>query len=305
MPLCLATCQFDTCGDPASNARAMADQIARAAAQGARLVHFPEACLSGYVDHDLPGYDGYDWIALRRAADRVASAVARAGVWVVFGSAHPLGNGVKPHNSLYVVDAAGRLVDRYDKRFCAGDAAGTTGDLAHYTPGDRACVFDLEGLRIGLLICHEYRYPELYRQLGGLGVQLVLHSFHAGNLGPERFAAMEQAVGAANHTLNPATTIAGITQIACTHAAAASNHVWISCANSSARRSCWGAFVVRPDGIAVGRLEAERAGVLLTTIDAAQPFYDSTRDWRGRAAAGMLYSGTPVSDPRSAHRTAF
>ena len=60
---------------------------------------------------------------------------------VVLGSAHRLTEPNKPHNSLYIIDEEGRLIDRYDKRFCSGDASGMTGDLAHYSPGDHFSVF--------------------------------------------------------------------------------------------------------------------------------------------------------------------
>ena len=86
-------------------------------------------------------------------------------------------------------------------------------------------------------------------------------------------------------------------------AAAASNHVWISCPNSSAPQSLWPAFAVRADGVTVGRLRRNVTGILVTTVDTGLDLYDSTAAWRGRAMAGVLHSGTLVSDPRSADRT--
>jgi hypothetical protein len=88
-------------------------------------------------------------------------------------------------------------------------------------------------------------------------------------------------------------------------AQAAVNHMWISCPNSSAPQSCWPAFAVRADGVTVGRLRRNRPGVLVTAMDTDQELYDSTAAWRDRAMAGVLHSGTPVSDQRSADRTAL
>jgi len=305
MTLTIATSQFDTSADPATNAQAMMQQVSEAKAAGADIIHFPEACLSGYAGHDLVSYEGYDWVALRRATNDLVDHIRQTRIWVAFGSAHLLSPGHKPHNSVYVINDHGELVDRYDKRFCAGAADGRTGDLAHYTPGNHGCLFSLKGRRIGILICHEYRYPELYREYKRQGADLLLHSFHAGNLSSERFAAMEAVVGAGHHALNPATTIAGITQLAAVPAAAADNYLWISCANSSAPRSCWGAFMARPDGVVTGRLPVEQAGLLITTIDPATAYYDSTRDWRERAMNGQLHSGRLLDDPRSKNRTSF
>lgn len=304
MSIRIATSQFPTSGDPAANAAHMTAQIWEAARGGAHLVHFAESALSGYAGHDLESHEGYDWEQLSRATERVVASAREHGVWTVFGSAHPLTEGRKPHNCVYIVDDRGRLIDRYDKRFCAG-ASESEGELAHYTPGDHSCVWEIGGVRFGALICHEYRYPELYRDYARQGVQVMLHSFHSGNIREENFRQMEEGVGRENHALNPATTIAGITQLAAMHSRAAENYVWISCANSSAPRSCWPAFMVRPDGVAVGRLELERAGLLFTDIVPDQQFYDSTRAWRERAMNGRFHSGSLVNDPRSRERTSF
>jgi predicted amidohydrolase len=283
----------------------MLAQIRDASRLGADIVHFPEACLSGYAGQDLERYTDFDWDGLRENAKIIAQSALAENIWVVFGSAHPLTPGHKPHNSLYVVNAAGQLVDRYDKRFCAGDERQPSGDLAHYSPGEHFCSFELKGVKFGTLICHEYRYPELYREHARSGTQVLLHSFHAGNIAAERFAEMEMAVGDSLHDLNPATTIAGITQLTAAHAAASSNNLWISCANSSSPKSCWATFVVRPDGVCVGRLSNEVDDLLLTDIDTTLLYYDSTRLWRDRAISGQFHSGTLVDDPRSRDRQNF
>jgi len=123
-------------------------------------------------------------------------------IWVLLGSSHRLTAPHKPHNSLYIIDDRGRIVDRYDKMFCAGDRSEETGDLAHYSPGIHFSVFTIKGIRCGALICHDYRYPELYHEYRRRGVQLMFHSYHAGNIPPERFQAMQDDVGDGNQRLN-------------------------------------------------------------------------------------------------------
>ena len=277
----------------------------QASRRGARVAHFPEGALSGYAGADLDSFDGYDWPALRAATGRVAELAAELGMWVVVGSAHQLSDGHKPHNSLYVIDDRGRLVDRYDKRFLGGGADERSGDLAHYSPGDHFSTWEIDGVRCGALICYDYRFPELYREYKRLGVQLVFHSFHAANASPARIAEVGAAIGPELAALNqaPTHTYPGITMPAAMVTAAACNHVWISCPNSSAPQSCWPSFFVRADGITTGRLRRNVAGVLVSHVDTAQELYDSTGPWRGRAMAGVLHSGTLVVDPRSEART--
>jgi predicted amidohydrolase len=303
--LAVATCQFSVSADIAGNAAQIKGQMTRASRGAARVAHFPEGALSGYAGTDFSTFDGFDWDALRQATDDIAGHARSLGIWLVLGSAHRLTGGNKPHNSLYVIDDSGQIVDRYDKRFCSGDADGQTGDLAHYSPGSHFSVWTIDGVRCGALICYDYRFPELYREYARLGVQAVFHSFHAANASRERIAAIGEVIGTRFRSLNRAATYTfpGVTMPAAMTAAAASNHVWISCPNSSAPESCWPAFFVRADGITTGRLRRNVAGVLLSTVDTTEELYDSTAAWRQAAIAGTLHSGALVSDPRSEDRT--
>jgi len=305
MTLDVATCQFPVGSDVRENARWIRRQMRQAQERGAQVVHFSEGALSGYAGADFVSHDSFDWDARVECAREIAALAGALRIWVVLGSSHRLSGGHKPHNSMYVIDDRGRLVERYDKRFCAGDRAGRTLDLAHYSPGDHPCVFSIRGIRCGVLVCHEYRYPELYREYKRRRVQLVFHAYHAGNASPEGLRFMRDQVGAENHRLNPGTTLPAITMPASMQAAAASNHLWISCSNTSARESCWPSFFVRPDGVVTGRLTRNRSGILLSRVDPKRAFYDSTVAWRDRAMRGVLHSGRIVRDPRSAKRSEF
>lgn len=312
--LTVATCQFPVDADIERNCRYVLRQMRSAKARGADIAHFPEAALSGYAGSDFDDYREFDWQLLENATRRVLRLAAGLRLWVALGSTHPLtwgspqalqgrGGGHKPHNSLYVIDDTGSIADRYDKRFCSGDPEERTGDLAHYTPGDHPVLFTVRGVRCAALICYDFRFPELYREYKRQGAQLVLHSFHAAHMTPGRLAAIRGAVGEDGLRHNAADTYPGITMPASQTAHAAANHVWISCPNSSARESCWGSFFVRADGVTTGRLPRNRTGVLVSEVDTDAPLYDSTGHWRGRAMSGVLNSGTPVRDPRSADRT--
>jgi hypothetical protein len=131
----------------------------------------------------------------------------------------------------------------------------------------------------------------------------MFHSYHAGHISPERFQAMLDEVGAEHQKLNPGSTLPGITMPAAMRAAAASNYMWISCPNSSARESCWPSFFVRPDGVITGRLQPHTTGILLSTVDTDERFYDATFAWRVRAMNGIFHSGTLVQDERTDKRT--
>jgi deaminated glutathione amidase len=294
----VATCQFAVSGCVEDNLARLKVQMRRARDGGARVAHFPEGALSGYAGVDLESSLAFDWGRLQVALEELAELAGTLRLWVVVGSAHRLSGPHKPHNSLYIIDERGRLVERYDKRFLGGS------DMAHYSAGNHFSTWDVDGVLCGALICYDYRFPELYREYKRLGVDLMFHSFHAANAAPDRISAIGAAIGRDLASLNaaPTHTYPGITMPAAMTTAAACNHMWISCPNSSARESCWPSFFVRADGITTGRLRRNVPGVLVSSVDTGEELYDSTRLWRERAMAGVLHSGTVVVDPRSEDR---
>lgn len=145
MKINVATCQFPTDANIRSNFQYVSQQMAAAKEQGAQVAHFPEACLSGYAGADFSSYQGFDWALLEECTREILDFARTLHLWVILGSTHRLSGQNKPHNSLYVINGEGKLIDRYDKMFCAGDESGQTGDLAHYSPGNYFCVFEIEG----------------------------------------------------------------------------------------------------------------------------------------------------------------
>ncbi len=302
MKLAIATCQFPTSDDIDSNFRYVSRLMRNACEQGAEVAHFPEACLSGYVGSDIESCKNINWTNLEKLTNELIALASKLDLWLILGSTHRLSAPHKPHNSLYIINSDGKLIDRYDKRFCGGNKSETSSDLAHYTPGNHLSLFKIKEIQCGTLICHDYRYPELYREYKRNGVQLIFHSFHAANIKSEILETMESEVGIENHIYNSGKTYPSITMPASMVASAAASHMWISCPNSSAKESCWGSFFVRADGVITGKLERHSAGILLSQVDTESEIYDSTNDWRDRALSGKLHSGTLVQDQRSNNR---
>jgi predicted amidohydrolase len=298
----VATSYFPVSGDIRSNAGWVLRHMRIAKERGAHVIHFPEACLSGYAGVDLRSHQGLNWRLLEHYTHQLIDAAGTIGIWVILGSVHRLSGANEPHNSAYIISDRGQIVDRYDKRFCAGPASGRSGDLAHYTPGEHFSVFTIKGIRCGAAICHDCRYPEVYRQYARMRVRLMFQSFHAGNMSSSRWTGMRE-VTSGFEKLNAASTLPGIVFPATVQSMAANNFMWVSCSNSSAKESCFGAFFARPDGVITGRLRRNVAGVLISTVDTREDLYDSTRAWRDRAIDGTYHSGQLPGDKRSRIRT--
>ena len=305
MKLKIGTCQLAPSDNPTRNAERVVNLIDDAAEAGARVAHFPEACLSGYVPSDRASNEDIDWGTLRTAIERIAAHAASRNVWVILGSAHRLTEPNKPHNSLYIISDAGKIVDRYDKRFLSGAPSEDSEELAAYTPGNHPTVFRIDGVRCGALVCYEYRFPELYREYKEHGVDLVFHSYNAAHMSEAAIDDSSSRIGPEFIPLNQGSTYPANVMPASMIAAAAANHVWISCANSCTPISCWESFVVRADGIVVGRSPRHTPHCLVTTIDVSADLYDGAHVWRDRAMQGVLHSGTLVDDPRSDDRRAL
>jgi predicted amidohydrolase len=303
MKLVVATSYFPVSADIQSNLRYTLKHMRSAQKKGADVIHFPEACLSGYAEVDFKSYENFNWQLLKESTRVVMERARSLGIWVILGSTHELSKNNKPHNSLYIISDKGEIVDRYDKLFCGGPASENSGDLAHYSSGNHFCVFAIKGIQCGALICHDCRYPELYRQYKQKGAQLIFQSFHAGNVPQKKWKKIGEDVGEKHHRLNHASTYPGIIFPATIQSMAANNYLWIGCSNSSAPQSCFPAFFVRADGIITGRLRRNIPGVLISTIDTRESLYDSTVAWRDRAINGVYHSGTLVKDSRSRDRT--
>jgi predicted amidohydrolase len=270
----IATCQFAVGRGIRRNARQIWEFLRRAKKAKTDIVHFPECALSGYVGTDFPSFAGFDWDLLREETEKIAVLAGKLGLWVALGSTHKLTEPNKPHNSLYLISPKGKIVDRYDKRFC------TPGDLRRLTPGNRFVYFTVNGVKCSLLICFDLRFPEIYRQLYKQKVNCVFQSFYNA-----------RQKGPSIHTHIMRQTM---------QSRAAENHFWVSMANSSAYYCPYPSCFIQPDGRIARQLKANRPGMMINTVDLSRKFYDPMADFRDMVIAGAR-SNQPkrIKDPRS------
>jgi predicted amidohydrolase len=151
--------------------------IEAAAAQGARLVVLPENfSFMGLKDADKRT------VAEAEGAGPVqeflAASAARLKLWIVGGTV-PLRAGAdgRVAAASLVYDADGRRVARYDKiHLFDVDLPGRAEsyrESAHVAAGSGAVVVDTPVGRLGLSVCYDVRFPELYRSLSAAGAQLL------------------------------------------------------------------------------------------------------------------------------------
>ena len=172
----IALFQSRTGIDPAANAEALGARIAEAAAGGAAMLFTPE--MSGLLDQDRKRAIANLY---HEREDPVLAAVreaaAKAGLWVHLGSLALLAeDGDRLVNRGFVIDAAGEVRARYDKIHLF-DVDLPTGESwresASYRGGDRAVVVETPLGLVGLSICYDLRFAELYARLSNSGAILL------------------------------------------------------------------------------------------------------------------------------------
>ncbi len=155
--------------------------IAEAARQGARLISLPEYfCLMGKRDADK--------VAIRETdgqgpvQDFLSATAARHGVWLIGGTT-PLEASDAAHvrNACLVYDDKGRRVARYDKIHLFGFQNGTEryDESTTIEPGTTPVSLDSPFGKLGLSICYDLRFPELYRAYAPVDIIFVPSAFTA------------------------------------------------------------------------------------------------------------------------------
>ena len=153
--------------------------IAKAAGAGATLVSLPEYfCFMGHADHDK-------WKIKEEAGagpiQEFLSEQARKHKICIAGGTLPLSipGDNRVFNTTIVFDAAGKPCARYDKIHLFKFARGTESydESIAIGPGNLPVHFNMNGADIGLSVCYDLRFPELYRAMGTPALVLVPAAF--------------------------------------------------------------------------------------------------------------------------------
>ena len=164
--------------DPAANAAAIVEMIARAKGEGADMLFTPE--MAGYLDRDRARAAA----TLRCQADdgvlaAVRAAAGREGLWVHIGSL-PLKDeraDGRWANRSFLIDDTGAIRATYDKihLFDVDLATGESWrESSAYGPGEQVVAADTPWGRMGFSICYDMRFPDLYRALTNAGATILL-----------------------------------------------------------------------------------------------------------------------------------
>ena len=164
----LGAYQFPGGGNLERNFAHVLGGIKRAAEENDRFLAFHECALTGYPPLETT-VDSIDFEAASRCLEEVRALSVRHGMYIALGTAERRGKNI--YNTVRVFAPDAEPYVPYDKRALWG------WDRENFYPGGGGGLFEADGVRIGVRICFEVRFPEYFRELYQAGAGLCVVSF--------------------------------------------------------------------------------------------------------------------------------
>jgi nitrilase len=179
----VAALQMVSSDDVETNLASAERLIAQAANEGAQLLVLPEAFA-------LFGVKRQQELGAGEAGDKplvrsfLAEQAARHKVWIVGGTIPLLekenkssANSARPHAACFLFDSDGNEAARYDKIHLfdvdVGDRQGSYRESDTYRPGNAVAVADTPFGRVGLAVCYDLRFAELFQLMRERGAEII------------------------------------------------------------------------------------------------------------------------------------
>ncbi len=153
-------------GQPEENLSRVCAQVEKAMAQAPDVIVLPETWNTGFFPRDnLVSLCQHQEQCVKQALGALAK---KHHVNIVAGSISNQRGG-KLYNTAFVFDRNGHCIASYDKIHLFTPMQ----EHCYYEKGNRLCTFSLDGVRCGIMICYDLRFPELARSLALSGVDIL------------------------------------------------------------------------------------------------------------------------------------
>ena len=223
--------------------------LSEASAQGAKIVCFPEAYLPGLRGQDF-AVPPFDQALQERSLGTVAQWARSYAVATILGM--ELCTTAGRQVAAFVIDARGQLQGYQTKNQLAPS------EDRFYVPGHNRRIFELDGTRFGVVICHEgWRYPETVRWAAVRGARIVFHPHHAGS--DQEGVRLTQWGAATNPYYEKAMLLRSI-----------ENTVYFASVNYAMRFQQSATSLITPSGQCQAFLPYGQEGLLVQAIDPGQ-----------------------------------
>jgi len=117
--------------------------------------------------------------------NRFAELAKKLNIWVAVGMSEKSPDPKKPYNAIVIIGPHGQLHRYHKTHLFEPGVEGSFRETQIFTPGESLEVFDIEGWRIGVMICFDGNFPEVPRVLALKGAQVILYANGRNLVGPE------------------------------------------------------------------------------------------------------------------------
>jgi predicted amidohydrolase len=177
MGLKIACIQLTSGADIAANIARIEVLVKSAAAQGAKFVAFPENAF--YMRAEGQAAPPKYTLATHPGAKAASAMAKQHGLWLLAGSIATipsLRNDKKSYNRSLLFNPQGKIAAQYDKIHLfdvdIGDGQ-TYRESARFLSGKKAVVAKLPWCKLGMTVCYDLRFPQLYRALAKKGAEIL------------------------------------------------------------------------------------------------------------------------------------
>ncbi len=146
-------------------------------------------CLTGYPPIEVVSVEQIDFDLVKDKLELLAGIARQNSMYVCIGTVLPKGE--RHTNSICVFSPESREVWQYDKRALWG------WDVDNFVHGETNGIYMIDDVKIGIRICYEVRFPELFRDLYLEGASICFVSFcdNKEEFDPDRFELLKTRSG--------------------------------------------------------------------------------------------------------------
>ncbi len=171
----IAAIQMTSGDDMAANIAALEPLLASAAKQGAKFIATPENTF--YMRREGTAAMADVPMAQHEGVRYAQAAAKQRGIWLLIGSIRAREDGMeKPYNRSILIAPTGDIAAHYDKLHLF-DVTLPNGqnyrESSQALAGEKPVLAEMDGLKLGMSICYDVRFPNLYRMLALEGAQML------------------------------------------------------------------------------------------------------------------------------------
>ena len=234
-PIKVGCAQIDVTDKVQVNLEKILSFIEKADSQGVQILLFPETALSGYRPYHFKEKPFPEREVLEKSLEKVCRKTGEKGMHVVLGTTSYEDGGL--YNIVYFIDNRGEIIASHAKTH------GTGGK--YFLAGKEVRTFELNGMRFGLQICYDARFPEAWRMQALDGAKVIFHVSHAAGGDAWKIPVWEAHV----------------------RSRAAENGFWVVSCNTSGPIQAGKSYIVDPDGLLIAESNQEKEELITGVID--------------------------------------